>query len=112
MSIEVFQTWANLRLLLLLLSVDLTSFGTRINIDDSFIYTGRVDNKRHTNAHRPLASGSPARAPIPPPPPLFRNAVKMRLFTPCSTFLPYLILFETGACGQRELFVYIFRTGH
>jgi len=51
-----FLNWADLRLLLLLLSVDLTLFRTRMSIGDSFKDTSQADNQRHTNAHQPLTS--------------------------------------------------------
>ena len=76
-----------LLLLLLLISVDLAPPGTRLNTGDSFKSKTGVDNKRHTNAHQPLTSHSPTGVSIPPSPPLFKNAVNMRLFVPCYYFL-------------------------
>jgi len=53
-------------LFLLLLPVDLAPSGTRLNTGDSFKSKTDVDNKRHTNAHRPLTSHSPTGVSIPP----------------------------------------------
>ena len=61
-----FLNWADLRLLLLLLSVDLTLFRTRISIGDSCKDTSQADNKIHTNAHQPFTDHSPTEVSIPP----------------------------------------------
>ncbi len=45
------------------------ALGTRINTGDSVKSETAADNKRHTNAHRPLTSHSPTGSTIPPPPP-------------------------------------------
>src|SRR5258707_14417414 len=51
-----------------------TTFGrfapleSRINTGDSVKSETAADNKRHTNAHRPLTSHSPTGSTIPPPP--------------------------------------------
>jgi hypothetical protein len=65
-------------LLLLLLSVDLAPSGTRLNTGDSFKSKTDVDNKRHTNAHRPLTSPSPIGISILPSPPDSPNSVQRR----------------------------------
>src|SRR6266403_1313806 len=46
----------------------------------------RVENKRHTNAHRPLTSNSPTGVSIPPSPPQLISPTKMRRFVPCYYF--------------------------
>src|SRR5882724_10380073 len=40
--------------------------GTRLNTGDSFKWKQRLENKRHTNTHLPLASHSPIGVSIPP----------------------------------------------
>ena len=64
---------------LLLLPVNLVSFGTRINAGDTFKWKSGVDNKRHTCAHQPLTSPWPMEAKIPPSPP-FTGSINPRRF--------------------------------
>jgi hypothetical protein len=49
------------------------SLSDRINAGDSFKCKRGVDNKRHTNAHRPFTSFPPNGTSIPPSPPYFKG---------------------------------------
>jgi hypothetical protein len=103
-----------LLLLLLLLSVDLARPATRLNTVDSLKSKTDVDNKSHTNAHRPLASHSPTGATIPPSPPQQESSVNMRLFAPCYYFFRWLLYLHLSflesqtetvrdlSCGMRR----------
>jgi hypothetical protein len=56
---------------------DLPPSGSRLNIDDSFKSTSPIENKRHTNAHQPLASCSAIGVTKPSSPPLAKHSMFM-----------------------------------